>query len=315
MNDNVKWIRIKVGMFDGHSFKRVKKAKIDGVVDFRDKLTAVWFELLDLGGKVNNSGFLINDEIAFRNYEDIAIALDRTEKEITMCIEWYIENNMMEIVDNILLISNWSKYQNEDGLEKLRLQNAERQRKFRENQKQKLLELQQEENSNVTVTLPVTQRNANPLILNSISNSNSNISNIEKKIKKKKEYDSIDIQINNYTLDVELKEVLMQFVDMRKKLKKPLTDYAFKLILKKLTELSKDVKTQKEIINQSVMNSWQDVYPLKQNYVSKFEKKEKPKPDWYDNYEKQLKGEVVETEEIAQEKLEEMKRLVKDIYG
>ncbi len=159
MNDTVKWIKIKVGMFDGHSFKRIKKARIDGVVDFRDKLTAVWFELLDLGGKINNSGFLINDEIAFKNYEDIAIALDRTEKEVIMCIEWFLKNNMMEIVDDIFLISNWSKYQNEDGLEKLRMQNAERQRKFRETQKKKLLDIK-EENSNVTVTLPITPSNA-----------------------------------------------------------------------------------------------------------------------------------------------------------
>ena len=82
MANDVKWIKFKVGTFDGMSFKKIKRAKIDGVMNFRDKLTAVWFELLDLGGKVNNNGFLMNDELAFITYEDIAIALDRTEDEI-----------------------------------------------------------------------------------------------------------------------------------------------------------------------------------------------------------------------------------------
>ena len=44
--DNVQWIKLKVGMFDGESFKKIKKAKIGGE-SFRDKLTAVWFELMD----------------------------------------------------------------------------------------------------------------------------------------------------------------------------------------------------------------------------------------------------------------------------
>ena len=52
MADNVQWIKMKVGMFDGESFKRIKKAKIGGL-EFRDKLTAVWFELMDLADLVD----------------------------------------------------------------------------------------------------------------------------------------------------------------------------------------------------------------------------------------------------------------------
>ena len=53
MAENVQWIRLKVGMFDGNSFKKIKRAKIGGV-SYRDKLTAVWFELLDLAGGSQN---------------------------------------------------------------------------------------------------------------------------------------------------------------------------------------------------------------------------------------------------------------------
>lgn len=175
MADNVQWIKFKVGTFDGMSFKRIKKAKIEGVADFRDKLTAVWFELLDLAGKINNEGFLINDEIAFSSYEEIAIALDRSEQEIKLCIEWYKANNMIDIVDDVLLISNWSKYQNSEGLNKIRETNRLRQQRFREKQKQVLLETKDVNDDNVTVTL----RNGFPLRDNTSSSlvSKSSISN------------------------------------------------------------------------------------------------------------------------------------------
>ena len=172
MAKSVEWLKFKVGMFDGHSFKRIKRAKIDGVVDFRDKLTAVWFELIDLAGKVNNNGFYFNDDLAYTNYEEIAIMIDRTEKEVELCINWFIENGMMEKVNSHLLLSNFAKYQNTEGLEKIREQNRIRQQRYREKQKE-VLKLANNNVSNVTNTL----RNEIPLIDNNISYSNSNISN------------------------------------------------------------------------------------------------------------------------------------------
>lgn len=169
MADDVKWIRFKVGTFDGMSFKRIKKAKVDGVVNLRDKLTAVWFELLDLSGKVNNQGFLVNDELAFKSFDDIAIVLDRTPEEIEMCIKWFVNEKMMEITNDIFMISNWSKYQNIDGLEKIQLQNRERQARFKERKKQLALEYK----GNVTDNVVVTHGNGVSLIDNNTSSSSS----------------------------------------------------------------------------------------------------------------------------------------------
>ena len=46
MADGVKWIKFMIGCTDGSSFKRMRNAKIGGV-DYRDKLEAIWFELLE----------------------------------------------------------------------------------------------------------------------------------------------------------------------------------------------------------------------------------------------------------------------------
>lgn len=128
----VQWIRFVVGMFDGNSFKRIKRAKIGGV-SYRDKLTSVWFELLDLAGKSNANGYLIdNNEIPYSSFEDIATMLDREEKEIELCMQFFINERMVEIVDDVYCLTNFIKYQNQDGLEKIREQNRLRKQKQRE---------------------------------------------------------------------------------------------------------------------------------------------------------------------------------------
>lgn len=60
-----------------------------------------------------------------------------------------------------------------------------------------------------------------------------------------------------------LKEVWPDFLKMRKLIKKPATERAQKNIISKLYKLSEYSEVQIEIIEQSIRNSWQDIYPLK----------------------------------------------------
>lgn len=61
----------------------------------------------------------------------------------------------------------------------------------------------------------------------------------------------------------ELKESCQEYIKMRKLIKKPLTNYALKKALNKAFELAGgDPDKMKAIIDQSVMNSWQGVFPL-----------------------------------------------------
>ena len=53
---------------------------------------------------------------------------------------------------------------------------------------------------------------------------------------------------------------------MRIKIKKPMTEYAEELIIKKLENLNNNKEGQIAILNQSIMNSWQGVFPLKGEY-------------------------------------------------
>jgi len=72
-----------------------------------------------------------------------------------------------------------------------------------------------------------------------------------------------------------------EFSNMRTKIKKPLTDFAKKLILKKLEDLSLgDEKTKIKILEQSITRGWQDVFPLKPEHQKTFTQKDKTYETW-----------------------------------
>lgn len=179
MADNVQWLKIKVGMFDGNSFKKIKRAKIGGI-SYRDKLTAVWFELLDLAGKSNANGCLIdNNEIPYHSFNEIAIMLDREEKEIELCMQFFINEKMIEIIDDIYCLTNFMKYQNQEGLDKIREQKRLSQAKWRERKRQGLIECVDKKTS--------TGASTDNLLSYSNSNSISNIYNNQEENQVKEE--------------------------------------------------------------------------------------------------------------------------------
>ena len=53
------------------------------------------------------------------------------------------------------------------------------------------------------------------------------------------------------------------FKEFRKKIKKPMTDRAVELLVDKLNKLASDDETKIAILNQSIVNGWQGVFPLK----------------------------------------------------
>ena len=72
-----------------------------------------------------------------------------------------------------------------------------------------------------------------------------------------------------YFDDFDINNLFIEFLDLRKSLKAKNTDRAISLVLKKLEGLSKE--TQKEMLEQSIENSWKSVFPIKKQF-----NKEKP---------------------------------------
>ena len=74
-----------------------------------------------------------------------------------------------------------------------------------------------------------------------------------------------------------LHEALTAFEEMRKKIRKPLTERAKQLALSNLRKLSTDEQTQIAIVNQSVLHGWQAFYALKEEETPTVRKAEKLK--------------------------------------
>ena len=105
-----------------------------------------------------------------------------------------------------------------------------------------------------------------------INKENSIINNTIKESKKAgNNYDTI---INDNIQDESLKETLYEFIKMRTMIKKPLTDRALQMIITKLRKLSSNNNDLAiEILNQSIINNWQDIYELKSNNKQKLQVK------------------------------------------
>lgn len=76
-----------------------------------------------------------------------------------------------------------------------------------------------------------------------------------------------------YSTDPELEQAIRDFLDYRKKLKKPMTDRAIAQFMKRLEELAPgNPKAQVELINTALEHGWMTVYPAKDNRPRKQQK-------------------------------------------
>lgn len=69
-------------------------------------------------------------------------------------------------------------------------------------------------------------------------------------------------------LSENMKNAINDFIEMRKKIRKPMTERAIQIMLKKLDGLAKDETTKIAILEQSTERGWLSVFPLKEDKPS-----------------------------------------------
>ena len=97
-------------------------------------------------------------------------------------------------------------------------------------------------------------------IVEPIPDINTNINTVIKSIKKETNF---DIMIKEFTNNKELQTTIYDFIKMRKTIKRPMTDRALKTMLNKLNKFTMNEEKQILILEQSIVNSWSDIYELK----------------------------------------------------
>lgn len=245
MAEGVKWIRINTDMFDNAKIKYLRRLP-DG-----DKIILIWVMLLTKAGKCNSNGYIFLTENIPYTPEMLAAEFDFEVSTVNLALGSLSRLNMIQQKKETLLVTGWEEHQNAEGLERIREQTRKRVAKCRE--KQKLIP------SNVTSNVTVTESNATD---KEEEREEDKERDIDKNIKKKK-VTEFDVIIQNYTDNEEFQRVIYEFVKMRKAIKAPMTSNALKLMLKKLDKLETDVYLKVDILEQSIMNSWKGIFPLK----------------------------------------------------
>ena len=124
----VKWIKLSTNVFDDE-----KILLIESLPDSYAIIT-VWFKLLCLAGKQNNSGVFMMGQIAYTD-KMLATIFRMKEATVTMALQAFEQFGMVEIVDGVITIPNWNKHQTLDSYEKKKERDRLYQQERRANQK------------------------------------------------------------------------------------------------------------------------------------------------------------------------------------
>ncbi len=125
---DVKWIKITTDIFDDE-----KILLIESLPDSYAIIT-VWFKLLCLAGKQNNSGVFMMGRVAYTD-KMLATIFRMKESTVTMALQTFEQFEMIEIIDGVITIPNWGKHQNLDQLESKKEYMRGYMKEYREKQK------------------------------------------------------------------------------------------------------------------------------------------------------------------------------------
>jgi predicted phage replisome organizer len=124
----VKWIKIVTDVFDD------EKTLMIETLPEADSIIVIWFKLLCLAGKQNNSGVFLMGRMPYTD-EMFATVFRRPINTVRLALNTFEQFGMIEIINDTVTIPNWEKHQSIDKLDEIREQTRLRVAKHREKQK------------------------------------------------------------------------------------------------------------------------------------------------------------------------------------
>lgn len=263
------WLKLKNDFFTNKKIKKLRR------IAGGDTYTIIYLKMQLLS--ITNEGKLYFDNVEDSFADELALELDEETENVKVTLMFLIKNGLLvEINEDEYLLP---EAQDSIGKESA---SAERVRKHRELKQQKQLAL----------------------------HCNTEVTECNTEIEKEKEL-KIDVDIEkkkneSYFANADVNSIFNEFIEVRKKLKAVNSDRAIKTLINKLNKYSDDVKYK--MIENSIVNSWKDVYELKQekrttSYNNR-PVREEVIPDWLNK--------EVKSERISNEEEEELKDLLSE---
>lgn len=149
---DVQWIKIAIDIFDNRKIKRIRRQ----YKEEWPQIVLSWLMLLTLAGSINDDGMVYDAVDTIPHTPDsLADEFCLPADIMQTAIEEFEKLHMIEYVDGIIRIANWEKYQNVDGMDRIKEQTRKRVAKCRERKKESI-----DSECNVTCNVTVTQCNA-----------------------------------------------------------------------------------------------------------------------------------------------------------
>lgn len=126
---DVKWIKLQVDIFDNRKIKQIRKLP-EGT-----DICLMWFQLMCLAGQINDYGHVyITQDIPY-TVETLATEFDMPLQTVKLGLKVFEQFGMIEVIDNILKLSSWERYQSLESRDKYREYQRNYHREYRAKQK------------------------------------------------------------------------------------------------------------------------------------------------------------------------------------
>ena len=262
------WLKLPKDFFEDKAIKRLRQ------IAGGDTYTIIYLKMLLKS--MEDDGKLFYEGVEDTICDEIALDINESADDVQVTISYLEKKGLLVVTDSEVELTRLTEMVGSESAV------TERVRKHRE--AQKLLQC------NASVLQGNTiETKCNTEKEKEIEKSRED-TEIDTKKKKKSAKADLDGMIDSFTENEELREALRAFLDMRKSIKKPIqTEYAFKLALNKLKQLSDIDSIRIEIVNQSVEHNWQTFYAVQNSYRTNTEVE---MPEYM---KKQEKGDIVST--------------------
>ena len=132
---DISWIKLSVNIFDDEKIKLIRKMP-EG-----DAMLLIWVQLLCLAGKTNDGGAVYIGQNMYYTDEMLSTICDQPLNTVRLALQTFDKFGMVDLEDDgLIVIENWEKHQNVEGMEKVREQNRIRKQRQREKEKQRAIE-------------------------------------------------------------------------------------------------------------------------------------------------------------------------------
>lgn len=238
----VKWIKIVTDIFNNQKI-RIIESMPEG-----DAIIVIWFKLLMLAGNINEGGNVFFTRGIPYTDQMLSTLFNRPVTTVQLALNTFEEFNMIDIFDGVIHVSNWEKYQNVEGMDKIREQTRARVAKYRENKR-----LQCNATCNVTATA------SNAIDIDKEKEKDKK----EKRKDKKKNTLSLYEDVKaNYPLSENMDITLTKWFTYRDTIRKPLSDKSIEQLIEKVIVLEREYGylAVAKCFDNSIDNGYQGVF-------------------------------------------------------